>query len=387
MNAPMPTPDMDKASPLQPDEPVQLEARVIAPDQWDALAVEFRDVLHEQTQCFNALRWAPEQLERVAFYLDGKLASLACVLIMKFPVVGSGIAVVKWGPLWRHKSTADNPAILHATIDRLKDIYAEDRGLYLTFFPRADPDISPTETEAFEACGFHTGEELSSPDRYFVKTGLPLDELRASLAQKWRYNLKKAEKNGLTSRFVEGEEGMGTFMQLYESMLDRKSFHDTSAIDTLSELIKAKEKSLRPLILLVEHEGEAVAGGVIDASGARAIYLYGATNSKALPLKAGYVMHWAIATHLANDPDNEWYDLGGADQDCHLHQFKRGFVGKAGVTAITPRYYHFGANLKARFLGSMLFTARRKKGELARLLHDLRHKGFKSLLSQQGNAQ
>lgn len=387
MNAPMQTPDMAKARPLQRAEPVQLEARMVAPDQWDALVVEFRDVLHEQTQCFNALRWAPEQFERVAFYLDGKPVSLACVLIMKFPVVGSGVAVVKWGPLWRHKSTPNNPAILHATIDKLKGIYAEDRRLYLTFFPRADPEISPTEIEAFEACGFRAGEELSSPDRYFVRTGLPLNELRASLAQKWRYNLKKAEKNNLTSRFVEGEEGVATFMQLYESMLDRKSFHDTSAIDTLNELIRAKEKSLRPLILLVEHEGEAVAGGVIDASGERAVYLYGATNGKALPLKAGYVLHWDIATHLVNDPENGWYDLGGADKDCHLHQFKRGFVGKSGVMAITPRYYHLGTDVRARLLGAMLFTARRKKSELARLLHDLWHKGFKSLISQQSNAR
>ena len=369
-----------------PIEPVQLsvdltqdlEHRFVSPENWDRLAVEFLDIMHEQSECYNALRWAPEQLDRIAFYKSEQLVGAAVILKMDFPIVGGGIAVVKWGPLWRHRDLAVEPQILEETVECLKDIYANKKGYFLTFFPRADPDISDIEVAAFEKCGFTVGEELASPDRYFVNTHIPLDELRASFAQKWRYNLKKAEKNGMTCRFANDDEGYESFMQLYQAMQDRKAFHDTSSLDTLKDLMSASEVALRPEIMLVEHEGELVAGAVIDASGERAVYLYGATNDRALPLKAGFVMHWEIARYLVENPVCRWYDLGGADKDCHLHQFKRGFVGKKGSTVVTPRYYHYGATLKSRLLGHALYFARRKKGELARLIHDIRNKGIKA---------
>lgn len=351
-----------------------LVSKLVPPSEWDEIAVQFRDVLHEQTECFNAQRWAPEQLDRVAFYKNGQLVSAAMVLKMRFPVVGSGLAVVKWGPLWRPANRPHDINVLHDTISALKQIYAIAGGYFLSFFPRADPDVSDLETSAFVQNGFHPGEELASPDRYFVNMDLSLEELRGSLSQKWRYNLKKAERNGLTARFVSGQDGFETFMQLYNAMMDRKAFHDTSAINTLQALMTADEPALRPLILIVYQDETPIAGGVVDVSGERAIYLYGATNDRALPLKAGYVMHWEISKHLIADPNVRWYDLGGADKDCHLHQFKRGFVGKLGRLSTTPRYHHFGATLKARALGHALYFARRKKGEIARVLHDFRNR-------------
>lgn len=374
MNARVQTPVPAQTLPGDKIEQGALRLRSVEPAEWDEIAVQFRDVLHEQTQCFNALRWEPHQLERIAFYQGGELVSAAVVLLLKAPVFRGGIAVIKWGPLWRPTNAGGTPKVLKQAVEALKHHYAKDRGYFLTFFPRADPEVSETEVEVFEQCSMVPGEELSSPDRYFVNTAIPLDALRASLTQKWRYNLKKAEKLGLSARFVTGLEGVETFMTLYRSMLDRKAFHDTSAIDTLEALMDADEPSLRPKILIVEHDGKPIAGGVVDVSGERAVYLYGATNDKALPLKAGYVMHWAIATYLVNDPRVRWYDLGGADKDCNLHQFKRGFVGKSGVITITPRYYHYGATIQAKLMGYGLFFARRKKGELARFLHDLRNK-------------
>lgn len=355
--------------------------RFIAPENWDQIAVKFLDILHEQSECFNALRWAPEQLERIAFYKGEQVVSAAVILKMDFPIVGGGVAVVKWGPLWRHHDLPVEPHILEETVERLKDIYAIERDYFLTFFPRADPDISELEIRTFEKCGFVAGEELASPLRYFVNTDISLEDLRSSLTQKWRYNLKKAEKNNLTCRFANDAEGYEAFMQLYEAMQNRKDFHDTSAIGTLKDLMEAVELALRPEILLVEYEDELVAGAAIDSAGERAVYLYGATNNKALPLNAGFMMHWAIARHLVKSPICRWYDLGGADKDCHLHQFKRGFVGKKGRTVITPRYYHYGSSIKSRILGHMLYFARRKKGEIARLVHDVRTKGPKAAFS------
>lgn len=359
-------------SELQSEIITPLEARFVAPGEWDRLVTQFRDVLHEQTECFNALRWKPHQLERVAFYRENTLVSAAVVLVMRLPIINTGIAVVKWGPLWRKKQADADANILEETIAELKKIYALERSFFLSFFPRADPEISEIEEEAFRQAGFFQGEQLDSPERYFVNTGIPLDDIRKSLAQKWRYNLKKAEKKDLNARYLNGRAGAQAFMSLYREMMDRKNFHDTSAINTLEELMVAQEPSLRPIVILIDDEnGETVASGVVDVAGERAVYLYGATRDQALPLNAGYLMHWELVKRLKAEPDNKWYDLGGADAESRLHQFKRGFVGKSGVIATTPNYYHFAAKWHVRALGQLLYFVRRTKGRFARRLHEM----------------
>ncbi|WP_420337843.1 lipid II:glycine glycyltransferase FemX [Roseibium sp.] len=349
-----------------------LEPRYVSPADWDALAVQFCDVIHEQTECFNALRWQPSQLERIAFFRDDVLVSGAVVLLVHFPFMNTGVAVIKWGPLWRRRGAAVDRSILGETISALKTIYAEERSFFLSFFPRADAEVSEIEEQALREAGFYQGEDLDSPERYFVNVGISLGDIRSSLSQKWRYNLKKAEKRGLTARIVEGPAGAREFMSLYQEMMDRKNFHDTSAIDTLGELMVADEAALRPLVVFIDDAcGEPVASAVVDVSGERAVYLYGATRDKALPLNAGYMMHWEIVRRLQADPNNRWYDLGGADADSRLHQFKRGFVGKAGVISTTPSYYHFANKTHIRFLGELLYFARRMKGRILRRLHEV----------------
>lgn len=355
---------------------LSLEPRYIEPDAWDSIAVQFRDVIHEQTQCFNRLRWAPERLERIAFYKDDEIVSGVVVLIIRFPILKTGVAFIKWGPLWRkyesQYSQLEEQNILVGTVKHLRKIYAEERGLYLTFYPRADPEISDFEVETFKSFGFTAGEKLDAPDRYFVNTSVSPEEIRASLTPKWRYNLKRSEKAGVTSRLVEGAEGLAIFQSLYSQMLLRKGFHDTSAVDTLAGLMNADEPALRPLIFVADHEGVPVCAGVTDIAGERAVSLYAATSDAALPLRAGYNMHWAFVTYLSSVPSNRWYDLGGADADTQLHHFKNGFVGKIGEKPATPPYYNHGHTLKSRVIGSLFYAARRYRGKIMRFIHGMR---------------
>ena len=51
---------------------------------------------------------------------------------------------------------------------------------------------------------------------------------------------------------------------------------------------------LRPELFLVSEGGEVIAGAIIFKAGDRAVYLYGATQDRALPLRAGYFLHWHI---------------------------------------------------------------------------------------------
>ena len=351
-----------------------LVPRFVAPEDWDAIVVQFDDCVHEQAECFNSQRWSADQLERIAFFRDGELVAAAQVMMKPLPLLNTGLVVCKWGPLWRKKGQLNAPENLgnyQAALRALQKIYAEDRGWFLSIFPHADPDFGEEEERAIQHCGFEAGESLTSPNRYFVDCQCDEETLRQSLAQKWRYNLKKSGKKGLTTRIVTAEEGFDAFMTLYTEMLARKGFHDSSSIDTLKGLLESPQSDLWPMIMMVEKEGEALAGGVIDMSGDRAIYLFGATSNKSLPLMAGYALHWAVVSELINHQAIAWYDLGGADQESDLHQFKRGFVGKRGKIVVTPPYYHYAASSWVMRIGKLLYFARRTKGKIEYDLHGL----------------
>ncbi|MCV6576664.1 MAG: aminoacyltransferase [Cohaesibacter sp.] len=362
----------DVSNPIIQDTGTSLQACFVNEQDWDSMLAPFVDVLHEQTQIFNAHRWQGDCLERIAFYQNGKLVAAAAVMLKHLPMLKSGLAVTKWGPLWRRADKKPDPQILKLALEHLVDLYAHQRGYIFSVFPFADPDFADISEETYQACGFEAGESLTSPNRYFVNCQHSEADARASLLQKWRYNLKKAEKNNLTVRELKGEEGFEAFMPLYEAMLERKNFHDASAIDTLEALSVTKETYLQPDYVMVEKDGEPVACAVIDMSGDRAVYLYGATSDRALPLKAGYVMHWAVMKLLLKNPRIDWYDLGGADESSPLHQFKRSFVGKEGKIAITPPYYHYTATLKTKILCKLLYFIRRYQGVIRYNLHGLK---------------
>ncbi len=75
--------------------------------------------------------------------------------------------------------------------------------------------------------------------------------------------------------------------------------------------------------------------------------MFGATNDKALPLRAGYFLHWNIIRWLRDHTMAKWYDLGGTDGFHGLHQFKKGMVGSAGVIHPVPPVANYAGALVA----------------------------------------
>jgi lipid II:glycine glycyltransferase (peptidoglycan interpeptide bridge formation enzyme) len=207
------------------------------------------------------------------------------------------------------------------------------------------------------ARGFRRSTDLRYPARYIVRLDIPEAEQRRSLGQKWRYHLNKSEKADLT--FERAEPGrLAEFDALYAAMGDRKNFPDYSAYTTIAALFAAEPEALRPELFFVRHEGTVVAGAIIFKAGDTAVYLFGATNNAALPLRAGYFMHWRIINWLRENTGARWYDLGGTDGFMGLHQFKKGMVGTAGVVTDVPPVGNYAAYPAPMLLGTAAFTAR-----------------------------
>ncbi len=354
------------------DAATDIRVEQIEADAWDRLAEGFVDVNQEQTNCFCAAKWGAERLEYAVVRKGNDILGGAVVIVLPVPGTGSAMSLIKWGPLWRRPCSSADAERLRDVLTALKDEYATRRRHYLSIHPHADPACREMTEQILDDLGFAPSWSLNDPDRYLVNVALTPDELKASFNQKWRYNLKKSQANDFQISLVNSDEGLTQFMNLYRQMLERKRFFDSSAISTLPALMRAPTASFRPEVIIVSHQGEPTAGAVIDVSGERAVYLYGATDERALGLKAGYAMHWWIAERLCENAGIRWYDLGGKDGDQGLHQFKKGFVGKQGVILPTPPSFEYAPSRFSRTLGRAVYALRDAKAGMEHAVYRAR---------------
>jgi hypothetical protein len=331
--------------------------QIVSPELWDRTIAQFDEVCQEQLYTFAKSRWPSVEHEPVLFWRGGEVVGGSLMMLQPLPLRLSALAVAKWGPMLAKADHPEKLDLYRAMIDALVADYAEKRRLMLSVLPRASLSPFNAEYDHLTQRGFARGSELGFPNRYIVNLRLTDDEQRKSFEQKWRYHLKKSEKEDLA--FEHGTASrLSEFAALYGKMLDRKKFADHSAYDTVSSLMVMPNDVLRPELFFIRHAGEVIAGAIIFKAGDRAVYLYGATNDKALPLRAGYFMHWHIIRWLRDNTPARWYDLGGTDGFHGLHQFKKGMVGDAGVIQPVPPVANYASHWWPRFAGNAAFFAR-----------------------------
>lgn len=335
---------------------IALAARQVSATDWDAIIGSFDEVCQEQMHAFAARRWPGVKQEPTIFQRGGTVVGGALVMIQPLPLGLGRIAVVKWAPMLAAAHTADAEALRAGMVECLIKDYVDTRGMMLSVLLHAAPGEINKGYLALRQRGFQRGSALLFPDRYLVRLRLADDELRKSFHQTWRRQLNKAEKSDLEFSRVEPGE-IEAFKTLYADMTERKQFPDHSAYETLDALM-ALDEPLRPELFFVRHEGETVAGALIFKAGERAVYLYGATNDKALPLRAGYFLHWHVIRWLRDHTRAQWYDLGGTDGFQGLHQFKTGMVGTAGAIRPVPPVLNYATSPWVNFFGNAAFTAR-----------------------------
>lgn len=352
-----------------------LTAEHVSGETWDRTVAAFDGVCQEQLYVFARNRWPGVACEPLLFRRHGEIIGGVLMMVQPLPLRLGSIAVSKWGPIFRHADSPDQQEIYAGTIEAILDEYDHKRGMMVSMLPRAHWGVGNPEFEHLERRGFKRGSVLLFPDRYVVNLRLGDEEQRKSFAQKWRYHLNKSMKAGLS--FERAEAGrIGEFDALYQAMTDRKRFPDHSAYDdTIMALMQIDDDRLRPELFFVRQGEEIVAGAVIFKAGDTAVYLYGATNDKALPLRAGYFLHWHIIRWLRDNTQARWYDLGGTDGFQGLHQFKKGMVGDAGVIAPVPPVANYASHMRAYLAGHLAFGAREAQARLRRVLEGLRPGG------------
>ncbi|MCF6303562.1 MAG: peptidoglycan bridge formation glycyltransferase FemA/FemB family protein, partial [Devosiaceae bacterium] len=235
--------------------------------------------------------------------------------------------------------------------------YADKRKMMISILPKVSPLPVNMALEHLRERGFVDGSQLEFPNRYLVNLRLSDEEQRKSFAQKWRYHLNKSLKNDLKFEVADASR-LPEFDELYQAMNDRKKFADHSAYETISDLMQLEDETLRPALFFVRKGARIVAGAIVYKVGNTAVYLYGATNKEALPLRAGYFIHWEIIRWLRDNTKADLYDLGGTDGFQGLHQFKKGMVGTKGFIEPVAPVMNYASSLRARLVGDFAYFLR-----------------------------
>lgn len=333
-----------------------VEVDSVPHDTWDEIVSGFADAYHEQTACYGSGHWKSRD-SHLLLRRNGEAVAGARVAVFDLPVVGYGLAYLRFGPFWRREGRDPDPEVYRAAIDALVQEYCVSRGLCLTIVPRPSPEHQSQEYALLREAGFVRRREMLDPERYLVDVSLSEEAQLKSLHQKWRYNLRQALANELEVRLCEAPHEIDAFNALYRQMVARKNFDTSTPVHMTGDLIAGLPDKLKPKLFMAFRENEPIVGATIGLFGDTAYYMFGASSAAALPLKAGYALHWWIMRWL-HTRAVRWYDLGGAAYEPGLRQFKKGMVGRQGHIVVMEGEHDRWTNPLGRIAADALFAIR-----------------------------
>lgn len=269
-------------------------------------------------------------VKRIALQESGSLSAGAQILFRRL-APGLVFAYIPRGPVCELTNLARFQRLLDAVVPVCRAQGA--------FALKIEPDWLAGDAKAIDvlsSAGFIPSSQFQP------RTTIRLDltsEPAAILAQmkaKWRYNIRLAERKGVTVR-----TGGPSDLSLFYSLLQVTSERDHFAIHAF-EYYQAAFELLRDYgrILIAEHEGSPLAAIFVTAVGQEAIYLYGASGNEHRECMPNHALHWA-AIRWAKERGCTRYDLWGIERaegtrlardsalPGGLLQFKQGFGGKA----------------------------------------------------------
>jgi len=316
----------------------QIEVDRAIPEEWAGMLDGFEDANIYQTWAYGAVRWGRINLSHLVLKRKGDVVAMAQLRIVRPTKLNFGMAYLRWGPLCHRRGRELDSEITTGMAHALREEYVRRRRLLLQILPNA---FVGTQRGALLHSAFSRfTQEASTPAntyRTFVLDLAPsLDQLRKNLDKKWRNQLTRSEKNGLT---VIADSSTGTyeiFCRMYAQMLKRKAFETTVDVEEFGQIQESLPETQRMRILICEQNGVPVAGIVVSAMGDAGIYLLGATSDDGLNSKGAYLLHWTMIQWIKENGFKS-YDLGGIDPESNpgVYSFKKGFSG-ADMSQLSP---------------------------------------------------
>jgi peptidoglycan pentaglycine glycine transferase (the first glycine) len=209
-------------------------------------------------------------------------------------------------------------------------------------FLKIEPDVWDGDSPLLlgEGLGVSVSPHNIQPSRtIIISIKETEDEILGRMKQKARYNVRLAEKKGVTVRASNDIEGFHAMMQITGGR-DGFGVHSFDYYRRAYELFHPTGACE---LLVAEFEGRPLAALMVFAHGRRAWYVYGASNDEERNRMPTYLLQWK-AIRWAKARGCEEYDLWGVPDENDtvleanfearhdglwgVYRFKRGFGGE-----------------------------------------------------------
>lgn len=264
----------------------------------------------------------------VIFRRDGKIAAGLSILLRQVPGTPWKLAYAPRGPVC---DLQDMEALVALT-EGARQLGKSEQVCLM----KLDPD-APLEDENFQtamtALGWQLLPESWSFDRIQPQhlaridlRGKDAETVLANMKQKTRYNIRLAERKGVTVR-VCGPEALPEFYDLMKTTGIRDGFA-VRPCSYFAGMLRSLGNHAR--LYMAYYDGIPLAGGIAAQFGNKTWYLYGASADEGRDKMANYLLQWRMI-RWAVDAGCDWYDFRGVsggqgeNKTMGLWRFKGGF--------------------------------------------------------------
>ena len=216
-------------------------------------------------------------------------------------------------------------------VDQIKELAKTESAIFF----RTDPPLLATDTTSlsiYKSLGFVLSPKSTQPkDSLWLDISPRAINLLMQMKPKTRYNIRLAEKKGITVVQTTQPTDIAVFNQLMQETSARDRFSPHSDNYYHQQLATLGNKNMLSLFIAYDAQ-QPLAAALVAWFGQTASYLHGASSNLNREKQAPYLLHWEIIKS-AKSRDCAIYDLGGISTiNRHawagITRFKLGFGGQ-----------------------------------------------------------
>ncbi|MFH2085288.1 MAG: peptidoglycan bridge formation glycyltransferase FemA/FemB family protein [bacterium] len=247
--------------------------------------------------------------------------------------------------------------------ETLKKIARENNCILIKVEPKVEVSDARFQTLDFSKWGLVAGRPLFTKYNFVLDVQPTEEELLANFKQKTRYNIKVAEKKGVTVELDDSNEAFEKYLELTKETTKRQGFYAHSR-----EYHRKMWETLHPAgiahLLVAKYEGQIITTWVVFKFGDTLYYPYGASTREHREVMANNLVMWE-AIRLAKKWKLKYLDMWGAlgpepdpnDPWFGFHTFKSGYGAR-----------------HVEYIGTWDYVARPMLYQIYRLVENLRWK-------------
>jgi lipid II:glycine glycyltransferase (peptidoglycan interpeptide bridge formation enzyme) len=231
----------------------------------------------------------------VALESAGRLYATALVLKRLIPRTGRSIFYVPRGPIldW------SRPEIAESLVKRLREVARAHNAILIKVDP-AVPTGTPDVVETLHRLGFHPSPDAQggfggTQPRCVMKLDISgtSDEIMAQFHQKWRYNIRLAERKGVVVQDDCTRDDLEIFHGLYVVTAQRDGFtgRPLRYFQKLWDALVAKDMAK---LFITYYNSQPLSAAICFMLGKQCWYVYGASSNEHRKVMPNHAMQWAM---------------------------------------------------------------------------------------------